>query len=657
LYLSYYTSKFLVLQFINKINEKLFKIIKRNDKITKMGLKSDTNFNYDVLVIGAGHAGCEASHAAARLGCKTLLTTIDLKSVAYLACNPSIGGAGKSHLVYEIDALGGLMAQIADKTAIQMRTLNHGNGPAVQALRAQVDKHAYHATMLETLRTIPNLTIRECEVAGILTGAAPKADKDNAQLGRHITGVTLTTGEKITAHTVIVATGVYLNGQVLIGHTSKPSGPQGFAPATCLTKSLVDLGVEIRRFKTGTPPRVTAASIDYSACIPQPGDTDSHFSFMSTTPIQNAVKCHLTYTNEKTHQVIKDNLQQSAMYSGLIKGVGARYCPSIEDKIVRFAHANRHQIFLEPESLSTDEVYLQGISTSLPADIQAKFVHTIAGLENAKIVRNAYAIEYDCINSLQLLPTLEYKGCRGLYFAGQVNGTSGYEEAAAQGLVAGINAAKAASRVSASETCERSEASGGSDAKCATGGVVFSRTNSYIGVLIDDLVTLGTNEPYRMFTSRAEHRLYLRQDNADQRLTPLGREIGLVDDTRWNMFCEKMQLIKDGHQLETVINEKKYAGYLAREQAKIAEVQRCEQTLLPQNFDYTQITALRKESQLKLNQIQPQNIAQASRISGVTPADINILLIWLRKHFTLSVPHIKPAKNCSAYNQHHPADN
>ena len=555
-------------------------------------------FDFDVVVIGAGHAGCEAAHAAARLGCRVLLTTIDVNSVAYLACNPSIGGAGKSHLVYEIDALGGLMAQIADKTAIQMRTLNRGNGPAVQALRAQVDKHAYHKTMLETLRTIHNLTIKECEAAKILTN-------DMA-----VTGVQLTDNETITCKAVVVATGVYLNGQILIGHTSKPSGPSGFAPATHLTKSLVDLGVEMRRFKTGTPPRVTAGSIDYSVCIPQPGDTDAHFSFLSTEPIKNIVKCHLTYTNEKTHQIIRDNLEKSAMYSGLIKGVGARYCPSIEDKIVRFAHANRHQIFLEPESLSTDEVYLQGISTSLPADIQTKFVKTIAGLENAKIVRNAYAIEYDCINSLQLLPTLEFKGCRGLYFAGQVNGTSGYEEAAAQGLVAGINAAHAVQMTSC---------------------VVFSRTDSYIGVLIDDLVTLGTNEPYRMFTSRAEHRLYLRQDNADQRLTPLGRVIGLVDDTRWNAFQDKMKLIADGHQLETVVNEKKYAGYLAREHAKIAETRRCEQSLLPQNFDYTAITALRKESQIKLNQIQPQNIAQATRISGVTPADINILLIWLKK--------------------------
>jgi len=563
--------------------------------------------DYDVVVVGAGHAGCEAAHAAARLGCRTLLTAIDLKSVAYLACNPSIGGVGKSHLVYEIDALGGLMAQVADKTCIQMRTLNKGNGPAVQALRAQVDKHAYHATMLETLKQVPNLTIRECEVGGVTAGNAPS---------KKVTGVVLTTGETITCKSVIVATGVYLNGQILIGHTSKPSGPEGFAPATRLTKSLVDLGVEIRRFKTGTPPRVTAASIDYSACIPQPGDTDTHFSFMSTAPIRNAVKCHLTYTNEKTHQIIRDNLEKSAMYSGLIKGVGARYCPSIEDKIVRFASATRHQIFLEPESLSTDEVYLQGISTSLPADIQAKFVHSIAGLGNAEIVRNAYAIEYDCINSLQLLPTLEFKSCKGLYFAGQVNGTSGYEEAAAQGLVAGVNAA------------------GG-----ARGGTprIFSRTNSYIGVLIDDLVTLGTNEPYRMFTSRAEHRLYLRQDNADQRLTPLGREIGLVCDTRWKAYTEKMELIKQGHQLETVINEKKYAGYLAREQAKIADMRRCEQTLLPQNFDYTQITALRKESQVKLNQIRPQNIAQASRISGVTPADINILLVWLRKKLAFSV--------------------
>jgi len=548
---------------------------------------------YDVIVIGAGHAGCEAAHAAARLGRRVLLTCIDIKSVAYLACNPSIGGVGKSHLVYEIDALGGLMGKVADATCIQMRTLNRTNGPAVQALRAQVDKHAYHAKMLETLRAVPNITMRECEVAEILHSE-----------GR-VTGVKTADGTAIPCKAVVIATGVYLNSNVLVGHKSTPSGPAGFAPATHLTKSLLALGLEIRRFKTGTPPRVAAGSIDFDRTLPQPGDTDAHFSFLSTAPVNNVVACHLTYTNAVTHQIIRDNIKKSAMYSGLIKGVGARYCPSIEDKIVRFATAERHQVFLEPESLSTDEVYLQGLSTSLPADIQKQLVHSIDGLQNAKILRGAYAIEYDCINSLQLFPTLEYKNLRNLFFAGQINGTSGYEEAAAQGLVAGINAVRA---------------------------TTFSRTSSYIGVLVDDLVTVGTMEPYRMFTSRAEHRLYLRQDNADQRLTPIGREIGLVDDERWQTFQRKMELIRQGEQLETVIIEKKYAGYLQREQGVLADIRRCEMTLLPPDLDYARITALRKESQIKLAQIRPHNIAQAGRISGVTPADINVLLVWLKKN-------------------------
>jgi len=553
--------------------------------------------DFDVIVIGAGHAGCEAAHAAARLGCKVLLTTIDINSVAYLACNPSVGGIGKSHLVYEIDALGGIMGIITDTTCIQMRMLNRGNGPAVQALRAQVDKHAYHAKMLETLREITNITIKECEVAQILHNTT------------HVTGVATSSGEKFTCKTVVVATGVYLNSCTFVGHTSTPSGPRGFAPATHLTKSLVELGVEIRRFKTGTPPRVAINSIDFGQTVPQPGDTEMGFSFLTTSPVNNAVICHLTYTNETTHQIIRDNIKKSAMYSGLIKGVGARYCPSIEDKIVRFASATRHQVFLEPESLTTDEIYLQGISTSLPADIQQQFVHSIDGLQNAKILRNAYAIEYDCIDSLQLTPALEYKKCRGLFFAGQVNGTSGYEEAAAQGIVAGINAAR----------------HGKADE------IIFSRTNSYIGVLIDDLVTVGTQEPYRMFTSRAEHRLFLRQDNADQRMTPIGREIGLVDNKRWQAFQHKMDLIKQGQQLETVKIEKMYAGYLQREQGIIAEIKSAEQTKLPTDLDYNKITGLRKESQIKLNRIHPQSIAQATRISGVTPADINVLLMWIKK--------------------------
>ena len=626
--------------------------------------------DFDVIVVGAGHAGCEAAHAAARMGARVLLTAIDLKSIAYVACNPSIGGVGKSHLVYEIDALGGLMGRVADAACIQMRTLNRGKGPAVQALRAQIDKYEYHATMRKILEATPNLTIKECEVAEILTTPSPSEaplhkggepcshEKSSHPLWKggtsvasdgvvKIRGVQLSTGEIINCRAIIVATGVYLNSKTMVGDTVKNSGPAGFDNATHLTKSLVNLGLEIRRFSTTTPPRVDAATIDYAKTTPQPGDSDAHFSFMTTMPARNVIQCHLTYTNEKTHEIIRSNIKKSAMYNGLVDAGGPRYCPSIEDKVTRFAHNPRHQIFLEPESLSTNEVYLQGLFTAMPLKVQKQFVQSIDGLERAAIVQEAYAIEYDCINSLQLFPTLEYKDCRGLFFAGQINGTSGYEEAAAQGLVAGINAAGGTGTRKNAETCA---VRGGAGAR--TGGVrggtrrIFSRTNSYIGVLIDDLVTVGTTEPYRMFTSRAEHRLFLRQDNADQRLTPLGREIGVVDDERWHAFQEKLRLLDQarkqitpiggvgGHPpqiLEIIDIEKKYAGYLAREQARIAETRRHEQMVLPRNFDYNQIPALRSESREKLNKIQPQNLAQAMRISGVTPADINVLLVWFRK--------------------------
>ncbi|KAI4454056.1 glucose inhibited division protein a [Holotrichia oblita] len=573
--------------------------------------------NYDVIVIGAGHAGCEAAFAASRLGSRVLLITINLDSIAYLACNPSIGGTAKGHLVCEIDALGGLMGIIADKTAIQIRMLNVAKGSAVFSLRAQSDKIKYHSTMKQTLENIENISILQAEVSEILTS-------NNA-----VNGIALTTGEKIVCKSVVIATGVYLDSKILIGSHVVNSGPSGFANSRHLTASLKRLGLEIRRFKTGTPPRVNSRTVAFEKTTPQPGDDSIQtFSFLTKKPIKNKVMCHLTYTNPETHKIISDNIHKSAMYSGNIVGTGARYCPSIEDKIVRFPDRDRHQVFLEPESLSTNEIYLQGISTSLPTDIQEKLVQSIQGLENAQIMRSAYAIEYDCINSLQLAPTLEYKNCQGLYFAGQINGTSGYEEAAAQGLVAGINAAGKK--------------------------LILSRTNSYIGVLIDDLVTVGTDEPYRMFTSRAEHRLYLRQDNADARLTPIGRRIGLVDNKRWRTFQSKMkhldslrksitkkqeQEIKQGTLTSlkgdinnTVLTEIKYAGYLAREQSKIAEAKRCEASALPSDFDYTQIKALRRESQIKLNQIKPQNISQAARISGVTPADINVLLVYFKKN-------------------------
>jgi len=592
--------------------------------------------NYDIIIIGAGHAGCEAAWAAARLGCSVLLVTMNLDSIAFLACNPSIGGTAKGHLVCEIDALGGIMGIVADKTAIQIRMLNVGKGAAVFSLRAQADKFKYHNTMKQTLENIENIRILQAEVAEILTAEAENA----AEVAKKVTGVKLATGEIINCRSVIVATGVYLNSKILIGGFSVDSGPSGFGNNRTLTKSLISLGLEIRRFKTGTPPRVNSRTIDFNKTTPQSGDDGIQtFSFLTVKPIKNVVKCHLTYTNESTHSIIRDNLGQSAMYRDRSaddpKGIGARYCPSIEDKIVRFPDRSRHQIFLEPESLSTNETYLQGVSTSLPPNVQEKFVHSIEGLEKAEIMRNAYAIEYNCINSLQLFPSLEYKNCAGLFFAGQVNGTSGYEEAAAQGLIAGINAAR---RVTAPNYTP----------------FALSRTNSYIGVLIDDLVTVGTDEPYRMFTSRAEHRLYLRQDNADARLTPLGREIGLVDDKRWRIYNKKVKtldtvrarltpaLMRDiqqgkvtelkGDINDTVLTEIKYSGYLVREAAKIAEVKRCESTLLPHAFDYAKITGLRKESQIKLNKIQPLNIAQAGRISGVTPADINVLLVYFKKN-------------------------
>ena len=553
---------------------------------------------FDVVIVGAGHAGCEAAFACALMGKRVLLTCTDVRTVAFLACNPSIGGTGKSHLVYEIDAMGGLMGRLADKCCIQMRILNQANGPAVQALRAQVDRHEYHASMLAEIQNTPNIHLRECEVTEILADTT-------------VNGICLSTGEKIICNKVIVASGVYLNSTIFIGQTSRDEGPAGFARSSYLTSSLIKLGVTVRRFNTNTPPRVLSSTVDYKKTTPQTGDSAAAFSVMTNNPPRNVIQCHLTYTNDNTHKIIHDNIKYLPTYGG----AGPRYCPSIEDKVIRFPHVNRHQIFLEPESLSTEDIYVQGLFTSLPHEAQKKMVHSVSGLEKAEIACHAYGIEYDCIDSTQLYPTLEFKKIRGLYFAGQVNGTSGYEEAAAQGIIAGTNTAS-----------EKQ--------------IILSRTNSYIGVLIDDLVTVGTNEPYRMFTSRAEHRLFLRKDNADQRLTPLAHELGLINDKHWNMFQEKMKLVEKAraggpvpnHICEIIEIENLYAGYLARESKKINEAKRCEQTVLPRDFDYSTIIALRKESQTKLNQIKPHTIAQAMRISGVTPADINILLVWFKKN-------------------------
>lgn len=581
---------------------------------------------YDVVVIGAGHAGCEAAVAVAKLGKKVLLTTLHEKSIGMLPCNPSIGGTAKGHLVCEIDALGGIMGILADKAAIQIRMLNAAKGPAVRSLRAQIDKELYHTAMVDLLKQTPNLTLAIGEVNALLWE------------DQQITGV-IFNGEKIQCRAVIVATGTYLNSKTFVGKDVKNEGPAGLPNATTLEQSFHDMGIEIRRFKTGTPARVDIDSIDYNQTEIQNGDDNIRaFSFLATQPIKNICPCYLTYTNENTHQIIRDHIKESAMYSGLIVGVGPRYCPSIEDKVTRFADRTRHQTFLERESMSSREIYLQGISSSLPAYVQDQFIHSIKGLEKADIIRFGYAIEYACINPLELLATLRHKRYRGLYCAGQVNGTSGYEEAAAQGLVAGINAVR--------EMNEQSP-------------LILSRTNSYIGVLIDDLTTEGTLEPYRMFTARAEYRLSLRQDNADARLTPIGREMGLVDDYRYDVFLKKQahlekirqmvtpkirqEVAKQEHTLSEFITDEptdlldqitteiKYAGYIAREQSAINEIKRQDATLLSPDLDYNTVAGLRRESQIKLNQVKPLSVGQASRISGVTPADITVLLIHLRK--------------------------
>ena len=610
---------------------------------------------FDMIVIGAGHAGCEAALAGARLGKKVLLTCLNLDSVAFLACNPSIGGTAKGHLVCEIDALGGEMGINADETAIQIRMLNEGKGPAVHSLRAQVDKIAYHCRMKKVLEENSNVFLKQAEVTEILV--------ENEK----VIGVKTALGESFFAGAVIVATGVYLKSRIIIGEFSQNIGPNGFASANGLTQSLLDLGFEIRRFKTGTPARINGRTIDFSKLAPQEGTDGISFSPLSKNPNKNVAICFETATNLKTHEIILKNLKRAPMFSGEIKGVGPRYCPSIEDKIVRFPNRERHQIFLEPEALSTNEIYVQGVSTSLPADVQNEMYASIEGLENAQIMRNAYAIEYDCINSQELSPSLESKKISGLFFAGQINGTSGYEEAAAQGLVAGINASLKL------------------DGKSA---LVLKRNEAYIGVLIDDLVTKGTNEPYRMMTSRAEFRLVLRQDNADSRLTEIGRKIGLVSDERYQLFKKKQEILekmrkkleilikidektkkflKENQEptpsgsikaidllkrnnidiyklnetydlfseeetrfMDTINTEVKYSGYIKQQNDEIEKLKKQEEVSLVEVEDYSKIKGLRIEAQQKLNKIRPETLGQASRISGVSPADITVLSIYLK---------------------------
>ena len=611
---------------------------------------------YDVAVIGAGHAGIEAGLAAARLGCKTAVFTINMDAVGNCPCNPSIGGTAKGHLVREIDALGGEMGKTADECFLQMRMLNRGKGPAVHSLRAQIDRRKYASVMKHKLELQENLDLRQAEIISL-----KQADGEEWLIETRMNAV-------FTCKTVIIATGTFLGGRIYVGEVSYESGPDGIFPAAFLGESIRELGIETRRFKTGTPARVLKSSIDFSELEVQPGDEPPvPFSYDTKSLGENKVVCHISYTNEQTKEVIEKNIHRSPLYAGKIEGVGPRYCPSIEDKIVRFADKPRHQLFIEPCGIDTEEMYIQGMSSSLPEEVQLEFYHTIKGLENALIMRSAYAIEYDCIDPLQLDATLEFTDYPGLYGAGQFNGSSGYEEAAAQGLIAGINAAL---KVKGKEP------------------FILDRASSYIGTLIDDLVTKGVSDPYRMMTSRSEYRLILRQDNADTRLTSLGRKIGLISDSRWESFNKKQEekkeeykrlkktviapsdelneilvsretspvttgirlidLIKrpqlgydalksidnsrpdlDPNIFEQVEIEVKYEGYIKRQEAQIEQMRRLENKALPKNTDYSSISGLRLEAQEKLNKIKPHNIGQASRISGVSPADISVLVIWL----------------------------
>ncbi|AGX07025.1 MULTISPECIES: tRNA uridine-5-carboxymethylaminomethyl(34) synthesis enzyme MnmG [Bacillaceae] len=614
--------------------------------------------NYDVIVIGAGHAGVEAGLAAGRLGAKTLMVTINLDMVAFMPCNPSVGGPAKGIVVREIDALGGEMGKNIDKTHIQMRMLNTGKGPAVRALRAQADKFTYQHEMKKTIENEPNITL--------LQGMVEKLIVEDGVCK----GVVTMTGAAYSAKTVVITTGTFLRGEIILGELKYSSGPNNQQPSIKLSEHLQELGFDMVRFKTGTPPRVNSHTIDYSKTEIQPGDdVPRAFSYETTKYITDQLPCWLTYTNETTHSLIDDNLHRSPMYSGMIKGTGPRYCPSIEDKVVRFNDKPRHQIFLEPEGRNTQEVYVQGLSTSLPEDVQQKILRTIPGLENVQMMRAGYAIEYDSIVPTQLWPTLETKKVKNLYTAGQINGTSGYEEAAGQGLMAGINAGLNA---------------------LGKEELILSRSDAYIGVLIDDLVTKGTNEPYRLLTSRAEYRLLLRHDNADLRLTDAGHKIGLISDERYGRFTEKKQAIeaekerlrsiiikpsaevqemiknqggselKDGIRASDLLKrpemsyehiklaapadadldfdvteqveiQLKYEGYIEKSLQQVERLKKMENKKVPENIDYDAINGLASEARQKLKEVRPLSIAQASRISGVNPADISILLVYLEQ--------------------------
>ena len=610
---------------------------------------------YDAVVIGAGHAGCEAALALARTGNKTAILTVDLENVAFMACNPSIGGTAKGHLVRELDALGGEMGLQADNAAMQIKMLNRGKGAAVQSLRAQNDKFLYHTLMKKVLENTPNLAVKQAEAVKILT--------ENGK----VTGVLTSFGSVLECRAVVIATGVYLNGRVIAGEWEKTSGPSGFAPANELTASLIELGFKIRRFKTGTPARLDRRSVDFSVMERQDGETNVYpFSFMHDGVPEKQEPCYITYTNLKTHEIILSNLDRSPLYNGAILSTGPRYCPSIETKVVRFKDKERHQIFIEPEGYNTNEVYVQGMSTSMPHDVQRAMYRSIKGLEHCEFTRYGYAIEYDCIDSLDLKPSLEFKKLSGIFTAGQINGTSGYEEAAAQGLIAGVNASQ--------------YLKGGEP-------LIIRRDEGYIGVLIDDLVTKGTNEPYRMMTSRAEYRIFLRQDNADSRLTEKGRAVGLVTDERYEKYLDRQKKIKELEEklneripalkcaefvknhgagdvsgsisvrdmikrnipledirkefglfndypfdiLERVETDTRYEGYLQKGFEQIEKAKKLEEKRIPENFDYLAIKGLRVEAREKLDAIHPENLGQASRISGVNPADIAVLMVCLKK--------------------------